>query len=277
MLSRGEYGKACKILFLIGQKQKKKKNWSDEDEIQIKNCVKKLINQPTQYSLETSNKDITVASKAENDQSKDHDVGYLEILKVKPLWHVHFQVFFLWFGAAMCYYGTTFSSGKLPGSTIFNNAMMGLMDIPGYFLMLLSNNKKIGRKGMIVSGFLVTFVTFAISSILIYLDPCQENAKSNLAVQSLAFLGKFTIIAAFQLSIQWNLEIYSVDISGIGYAFGVLGGRISSIASSFVVSLGLLKATLIFALCSLISALVGMTIKETRGKDVPLRYNEMLR
>ena len=174
------------------------------------------------------------------------------------------------------YYGLTLNIGYLPGSTIFNNAILGVVDIPGELaIILLMEKKYFGRRFS-----QCIFLTSAGLACLISTILLEQNSETFKTLgQIFALIGKFFVAGSFQNILQYASEIYSSDVRPFGFAFCSFMGRVGGILCPFIVRLGSEVAGfwpgLIFGLFGVVAGILCYFLPETLGKPMFITVEEM--
>lgn len=225
--------------------------------------------------------DSNSAQNSKSNQSEESP--FYKIVKHKCIFLITLNLGFNWFVNSLVYYGLVLNAGNLPGSDLANNAINGLMDLIGYFSMiLLVDRPEIGRKKYLAYCLLISGFTCTISTILMQINKnsCDNHQHFNQLGLILVYIGKAAVCGSFQIILQYTTEIYSTDIRASGLAVCSVFARVGGICAPFIVSLSRVQANLpgfVFGIFGVLAGLLSFYLPETIGKPLLFTVEEAKR
>ena len=259
---------AVKVYLKQCDKDKKSQNDIDRDVASIQRNIKRLVR----------------ISEAEDDKdSKKSSTNIIQRFKIlfrsAKITRFTLILIFQFFTVNIVYYGLAFNAGALPGSDLVNNAILGLMDVPGYLTLIFMDKKWCGRKNYMVFMLFVSGIACLASTILLETELCDSDSSVNEKIgRILAFLGKMAVSGAFQAVFQYVSELYSTDVRtdvfGIMNFIGKLGGTLSPLMITLQEIYPMLPG-IVFGGFSVVSAIFCMCLPETLGQPMVMSVQEM--
>lgn len=187
---------------------------------------------------------------------------------------------YMWISQAFVYYGLSLNIGNLPGSDITNNAIMGLVELPSYFLSpLILDSKRLGRRKSMGIFTLLGAVCCLASSAFLHFKSCDTNT-SEIFGTIFAYLGKLFITGTFQSLYVYTTEIYSTDIRPDCLALCSLAGRIGSVLAPYVNELSHIQSWIpgaIFGALGMVGGVLIFWCPETLGQPLMSSHVEVER
>ena len=179
-----------------------------------------------------------------------------------------------WFVNSHVYYGLSLNVKNLGGNMYVNFILAGLVEIPSYILTVFLLNWSGRRKSLFY------FMIGAATSCYVCMKLQQQEA-TNLAWLSVsAMFGKFCISASFAVVYVYAAELFPTVIRNVGMGVATVASRVGGILCPFVVLMGEQSRSLpmfIFACMSLVAALVGLKLPETKGHPMPETMEDLER
>ncbi|XP_060068380.1 organic cation transporter protein-like [Ylistrum balloti] len=181
-------------------------------------------------------------------------------------------IFFNWTVVTMIYYGLSLNSGNLGGNFYLNFFLSGLVEFPGYTVVLLFLDR-IGRKRlhcicMIVGG------TTCLSTIFTILFGGKELQA---LTTTLAMIGKLGAAAAFAIIYIYSAELFPTVVRNSALGASSCVGRIGNIAAPYIADAGNMiggrfgKAfpLIFFGATAIIAGCLSLFLPETLNEDLP--------
>lgn len=190
----------------------------------------------------------------------------IDVMKSPKLLKVSLILYFIWFSQSFNSYGSFFNIGNIGGNVFINTLVFAfshlLSNLFCYFCL-----KKIGRKKLLVSFFLVESISFAV------IVACSWSESLVPFRIIAAFCGAFTGNSAFNLIYLYTGETFPTVMRQQSIGTCSLFARMGSIIAPFVREL--VQATHLsigmglFAVLAGIGAFLCIFLPETRGKEIP--------
>lgn len=186
----------------------------------------------------------------------------------------------VWVANPVLYTGLALNVGSLPGNDIANSAILGMMDVPAYFIMvLLIDRPKIGRKNFQVYGLFLSALCCILSTVFLELNTAEDDVTSAYKIlgRIFAYLGKGLCGATYQVAFQWTSEIYSTDVRSTGFSYCNLIGKSFSSLSPFIISLSEINTYLpgaVFSFLGILGGVGSLFLPETLDQPLLLTVNE---
>ncbi|CAL4114125.1 unnamed protein product [Meganyctiphanes norvegica] len=172
--------------------------------------------------------------------------------------------FYMWFVAAMTYYGITFSGGNI-------NANLFVMTVAGGLVEIVACSssiplvKRFGRRNISCSFFTLS----GISCLLILAVP-RDHVYTNFVLMN---VGKYFVSAVFGLAYMYSAELVPTSVRNVAVGTSSMFGRVGSSSAPFIVDLmggvhWALPSTL-FGVLALIAAALMLLLPETQNTSLP--------
>ncbi|XP_076824608.1 solute carrier family 22 member 21-like [Clavelina lepadiformis] len=183
-------------------------------------------------------------------------------------------VMFVWAITCMVYFGLILNTGSLVGNIFINNAIGGLMELLADVVAIpvisfIGFTRTTGYSLFIASATcLVSTVTLQLGSHII--------AVQNFAT-ALAMIGKFGASLAFGVLYQHTVEMFATVGRSTAFGLSMMAARIGSLFSPFTVQTNYEMPWLsptIFGATSMLAAILALTFRETKGKELPTTFDE---
>ena len=179
-----------------------------------------------------------------------------------------------WFVNSHVYYGLSLNVKNLGGNMYVNFILAGLVEIPSYGLTVFLLNWSGRRKSLFY------FMMGAAASCYVCMK-LQQQENTNLTwLAASAMFGKFCISASFAVVYVYAAELFPTVIRNVGMGVATVASRIGGILCPFVVLMGEHSRSLpmfIFACMSLVAALAGLKLPETKGRPMPETMEDLER
>ena len=270
LMSKDRIGEAQALAVKFYDKQQAS-NFSIEKQEHDRNLIRKNILQLVNLSKMDSNSSKNLKSSESQIQKYKKAFKYKTINKNTTILIAGFLT------VNLVYYGLSLNAGNLPGDAIFNNAILSIMDFPGYLgVNFLMDLKILGRKNFLFLGFSLAGVFCILSTVSIHYGN-EENYYDTIG-QILAFTGKAFIGACFQGIYQHTTELYSTDIRaeifGIMNFVGKVGATICPILIGLAEIYPMLPG-LVFGICGVVSGFMHLMLPETLGMPLVMSVQEL--
>ena len=270
-------------------KWKMEKNQVDEAKRVAQKIYKKQHKGKNQEDLDKISDNIDSLIILANKDEEDHVSStllhkYKNLVKYKKINLISLIIIIIQFTACAVYWGINLSAGSLPGSDLFNNAALGLIELPGNLGMLfLAEKPKIGRKYFMMISLWGSGICYLTSVILLNTgsQDCDGNNLQDTVGRILAFAGKMCIAGSTQTINQYMSEFYSTDIRTEAFGVALTIGKIGSVIAPFIIGyfsdlLPFLPGIVFGGLCGL-SGFLCIFLPETLGKPMVLKIHELNR
>nr|XP_039260364.1 organic cation transporter protein-like [Styela clava] len=209
-----------------------------------------------------------------NKESLERKYAVTDLFKQPRMRLITCNVMFSWFVISLMYYGLSLNAGSLSGNIFLNNALNGVMEIFGYFIVVALMDR-IGRR-ILLSGAYLLGGCACIGSML-----CAQFADGNQAVittgVTMAFIGKIGAGAGFGIIYNYTAELYPTVVRVNGLGVGSMAARWGSILSPFVI---LAQdyipwfPSALFGFFGIIAGFLALLYPETNKKRMPQTLEE---
>uniref|UniRef100_T1HI94 MFS domain-containing protein n=3 Tax=Rhodnius TaxID=13248 RepID=T1HI94_RHOPR len=168
-----------------------------------------------------------------------------------------------WFANSLAYYGLSLNTGSLEGNPYFVLFIMGLVELPSYFLTIVLLDKT-GRRFLICSFMIIGSIACLATAVI----PPDWSVMS----LSVVFVGKFCIASSFAIIYNYSAELFPTVLRNTGLGFGSMCARCSATLTPLITLLDSFDKrvpTVVFASVSLISGILTMFLPETLDEPMP--------
>lgn len=181
-------------------------------------------------------------------------------------------IFFNWTIVTMIYYGLSLNSGNLGGNFYLNFFLSGLVEFPGYTIVLLFLDR-LGRKRLHCICMIVGGLT-CLSTIFTILFGGKELQA---LTTTLAMIGKLGAAAAFAIIYIYSAELFPTVVRNSALGASSCVGRIGNIAAPYVADAGNMiggkfgKAfpLIFFGATAILAGCLALFLPETLNQDLP--------
>ncbi|KAK4879079.1 hypothetical protein RN001_007225 [Aquatica leii] len=167
-----------------------------------------------------------------------------------------------WFANSLVFYGLSLGTGKFYGNPFVLICLVGVVEFPGYFLIIYLMNRT-GRR-------------FPTSFFMILGGICCINAtyffKNSLGSTIFVMISKFSVSNSFAVIYNYTAELFPTVVRNSVLGLGAMSSRLSSTLIPLIVlldSINLELPTTIFAMVSIISGFLLLWLPETLGSSMP--------
>ncbi|XP_022197844.2 organic cation transporter protein [Nilaparvata lugens] len=171
-----------------------------------------------------------------------------------------------WFANSLVYYGLSLNAGKLFGNPYLVLFILGLVEIPSYFVSTALLDRT-GRR-CLTSTFMLLGGLACMAAALI---PRVSDLGSMLAT-AVVFFGKFCISASFAIIYNYSAELFPTVIRNTAMGVGSMCARFSATLTpliSLMDSFDPRVPTVVFATVALVSGALTLLLPETMNKPMP--------
>ncbi|CAL4070369.1 unnamed protein product, partial [Meganyctiphanes norvegica] len=172
--------------------------------------------------------------------------------------------FFMWFVAAMTYYGITFSGGNINANLFVMTVVGGLVEVVACTTSI-ALLKRFGRRNIGCSFFTVS----GISCLLILAVP-RDHVYTNFVLMN---VGKYFVSAVFIIAYMYSAELVPTSVRNIAVGTSSMFGRVGSSLAPLIVDLmgGIHWAlpSTVFGVLALIAAALMLLLPETQNTPLP--------
>lgn len=216
-------------------------------------------------SQKPSQHDVTVTSQQEDLAP----ISVLDLFKTPRIRRYAFFMFYLYLVNSLAYFGISFSTPMLSGNKYINTFISGAVEVPAYFICIVSN-RRVGRRLPIC----VFLVVCAAANVAVIFTPTETGAGTDLsAVRTvLVMIGKFGITGSYSALYLYGSEVFPTSIRNHAVGLCSFFENIGSISAPQIVyasrSLTQLPMTL-FAAMTLLGAVLVIFLPETHKKPLP--------
>ncbi|XP_072035610.1 organic cation transporter protein-like [Amphiura filiformis] len=176
---------------------------------------------------------------------------------------------FVWVVNSVVYFGLSLYSAKLAGNKYFNFFLLGLVEIPAFLIILFIMmwwGRRLPMFVFIIGAGISCIITACIP------DETASGTDLSMAIIATAAIGKFCISSSFGIAWLYATEIFPTVIRNVGFGACSFFARVGSILAPFVILLEDTSHYLplgIFGVMSLIAAVLGLWLPETRNRALP--------
>lgn len=179
------------------------------------------------------------------------------------------------------FFGISLNVGSLPGSIYFNISMNGVFGIASCIFAPLVNNPKLGRKNLSSILFLLSAISYTISTV--YINSCEPLFQN--VSQYSAFFGKLFIGGTFKVIYEHTADLFPTCLRGNAMGLANFASQIMGLFVPFILELGKIASWLpgvVISVSAVLGAILSQTLPETLGlsslqtiSDAENFYNEV--
>uniref|UniRef100_A0A4W3H885 Solute carrier family 22 member 15 n=1 Tax=Callorhinchus milii TaxID=7868 RepID=A0A4W3H885_CALMI len=210
-------------------------------------------------------------------QNCDESASILDLFRHRVLLGRTLIMMYIWLICSLVYYGLTLGAGDLGGDRYLNIALSGLAELPAHPVgLFLINCSRLGRRRTL-TGFLI--LGGAACLVNIFLP--EKRATGIFTVvnnQSLSFLGKLAISAAFNIVYIYSSELYPTTVRNVGMGICSMSSRIGGILAPFIPSLRNVHQSLpflVFGVAGILAGGICLLLPESLNKPIPERLSDL--
>lgn len=178
----------------------------------------------------------------------------------------------IWFASAVIYYGLTMGVSDLTPNIYLAVLLSAAVEIPGGLLCIyFMGTRKLGRKGTVISTFVICLVACIGMSI--------KPRGSPEWILGFGLTAKLAISASFNLLYVYSVEIFPTTLRNVGLGVSSTVGRIGAIIAPFVTLLETDEARLpyvIFSIICCVSIFATTILPRTYGYIIPQNIPDAL-
>lgn len=208
-----------------------------------------------------SNGIANAAKKEEEEETRKPSV--LDLFRYPNLRKKSLNIFFSWFVNSATYYGLSWNTSNLGGNDYLNFLVSGVVEIPGYLLLLLLLNSW-GRRATLCSALIVTGVALLLTQLV--------PSNTDWLVITFAMIGKMTITASYGTLYIFTAEQFPTVIRNVGLGAASTSARVGGVLAPYFNLLADYWRPLplvIFGSLALLSGCLALLLPETLNKKLP--------
>lgn len=193
----------------------------------------------------------------------------LDLFKTPRIRRYSFFMFYLYLVNSLAYFGISFSTPLLSGNKYLNTFISGAVEIPAYFICIISN-RRVGRRIPIC----VFLVICAAANVAVIFTPSETDDGRDLSYLRtvLVMIGKFGITGSYSALYLYGSEMFPTSIRNHAVGLCSFFENIGSISAPQIVyastALTQLPMT-VFAAMTLLGAVLVVFLPETHNAPLP--------
>ncbi|KAG5878398.1 hypothetical protein JTB14_022678 [Gonioctena quinquepunctata] len=206
------------------------------------------------------------ASKGTAETRKKESAGILDLFRTPNLRKRTLNVLLCWFANSLVYYGLSLNTGSLKGNPFLLLFVMGLVEIPSYFVTVYLMDR-MGRRSLTAIEMILGGLCCIIA----------VNIAQGPASLTFVFTGKFLIASSFAIIYNYSAELFPTVIRSLAMGLGAMCARTSGALTPFITLLDSFDPKIpgiIFAVISIVSGFLVMFLPETLNKPMPETVEE---
>ncbi len=197
------------------------------------------------------------------DSASSEDARMSSLFKAPNLRRITLVSWFIWFTNIFAYYGLTLNADTLiPGDIYVTTAISGLIEIPAYLSCMIVLHY-MGRRLPLLLLFLTSGTLLITTSLM----------EANTLMMVIVMVGKFCIVCIGAIIHLHASEMFPTVVRSTGLGSCSMWGRLGSMLASIIGrELGQINRSLaiaIFAFPAFISAILTLTLPETKDRKLP--------
>lgn len=203
--------------------------------------------------------------KAAASARQEYDFSVLDMFRTPNLRSRTFNVCLNWFANSLVYYGLSLNTGKMAGNPFLILFVIGLVEIPSYFLTVGIMDKT-GRRSLISIFMLLGGLACIVAAFI-----PQDTSMGSISATSVVMAGKFLIAGSFAIIYNYTAELFPTVVRNTALGVGSMCARLSGALTPLITLLDSLDKTLpsvIFASIAIISGLLALILPETLHKPM---------
>ncbi|XP_052123042.1 organic cation transporter protein isoform X2 [Frankliniella occidentalis] len=187
----------------------------------------------------------------------------LDLFRYPNLRKKSLNIFFNWFVNSATYYGLSWNTSNLGGNDFLNFLISGVVEIPGYVMLLLLLNRW-GRKATLCSALIITGLALLLTQVV--------PSNTNWLIITLAMIGKMTITASYGTIYIFTAEQFPTVIRNVGLGAASTSARVGGVLAPYFNLLADYWRPLplvIFGTLALSAGSLALLLPETLNKKLP--------
>lgn len=192
----------------------------------------------------------------------DHSAGTTDLFKTPKMLQKTLIICCCWFTNSVVYYGLSLNTGKLNGNPYFIMFLMGVVELPGYVIIMYFLDR-VGHRALISSMMLLG----GIACLVIVGLPHGCTSTTGVVM-----VGKLFISGSYSILYKYSAELFPTVVRSSGVGLGSMCASISGALTPLVHLLDTLNPkipTIIFGFLALISGFSTFFLPETIGRNLP--------
>merc|ERR1719277_397446 len=175
---------------------------------------------------------------------------------------------FLWFTSSMVFFALSLGASNLAGDIFINSALLGLVEIPAFFVCMWSiNYKHIGRR-ISVAGFFLIAGIFCLASV-----PVLHIGGLDTLFTVFSLVGKMGIAACFNIVFVYTPDFMPTELrsqgTGLMNVCARVSGMLAPYAGNMLKKVWLPLPSLIFGILGTSAGIAALFLPETLNKKLP--------
>lgn len=171
-----------------------------------------------------------------------------------------------WFANSLCYYGLSLNTGRLPGDPFLILFLVGLVEVPSYFVTIALMDRT-GRRSLISA----MMVLGGLATLAVAFIP-QTTFTGNISALVVVMIGKFMIAGSFAIIYNYTAELFPTPVRNTALGVGSMCARLAGALTPLITLLDSLDKTVptvIFSTIAITSGLLSLLLPETLNQPMP--------
>lgn len=201
-------------------------------------------------------------AKAQQAIEEKSSAGLSDLFKTSNLRMKTLNVCLCWFANSLVYYGLSLSAGKLYGNPFLILFIMGLVEFPSYFTIVLVLDR-LGRRPITSTLMIAGGICCIIAAYI---------AQGSTTSTAIVMLGKLFIAGSFAVIYNYSAELFPTVVRNSAMGLGSMCARLSGALTPLITLLDSFDPKIpavVFGLISLISGVWVMFLPETMNQPMP--------
>lgn len=202
----------------------------------------------------------------------DSSKGIISIFKHRATCLITLNLCLLFFVNSLVYYGLSLNVKNLGGSLYVNFIFNSLVEVPSLLATCALMSCLGRRKALFISMMGAAISCFTCMRLL------ESPLSSQYLISGVAISGKFFINSSFSIIYVYGSELLPTVVRNSGLAVACVANRFGGILCPGIVALGDHSKSipmLVFAVCILVSGVVGLKLPETKGRALPETFEDV--
>ncbi|XP_037949377.1 organic cation transporter protein [Teleopsis dalmanni] len=190
------------------------------------------------------------------------NAGLSDLFKTPNLRMKTLNVCLCWFANSLVYYGLSLSAGKLYGNPFLILFIMGLVELPSYFTIVLVLDR-LGRRPITSTLMIAGSICCIVAAYV---------AQGSTTSTAIVMMGKLFIAGSFAVIYNYSAELFPTVVRNSAMGLGSMCARLSGALTPLITLLDSFDPKIpavVFGVISLVSGFWVMFLPETMNQPMP--------
>lgn len=194
--------------------------------------------------------------------TEEQSSGTADLFKTRNMLKKSLIICGCWFANSVVYYGLSLNTGKLNGNPYFIMFLMGVVELPSYFIIIYFLDR-VGHRALISAMMLLG----GVACLVVVALPHGSTESTGVVM-----VGKLFISGSYSIIYKYSAELFPTVVRSSGVGLGSMCASVSGALTPLISLLDSLNPkipTIIFGFLALLSGFSTLLLPETIGRDLP--------